>query len=332
MSKMYAISRIANYKFNDVGGVLKEALRTLPNYNNPDCNPELSYLNVALIKCDLQNLSPEKYILKYREDNNIKGRFNTTAVNPKSLTNCMCQCLMTASSEWISELSRDEQIDYFKNCLEFFKGEFDVPVLSAIIHFDETTPHMHISFLPIVERVNKKTGEIENIFSTTKLMPGKDFYPKYQDRFYKFISEKYDGFSRGKSNRKNMSPQQYKEYQDLKNECALLRSKLNDCYKTIDNQKDKIKCLYDELREVREHNILGLLERVPLLCILFSLLRQLSDECCRSVLVQSIELAKREIKRNSREIDETSIEYKISVANKQKILNSVFPQNKQNER
>ena len=102
MSEMYAISRLQNYKFSDVGGVLKEALRILPNYDNPDCDPNKSYLNVALVECDLQGLTPEKYILQYREDNNIKGRFNTNAANPKNLTNCMSQCLFTASVDWIN--------------------------------------------------------------------------------------------------------------------------------------------------------------------------------------------------------------------------------------
>ena len=82
----YAISRIASYKFSDCGGVLKEALRTLPNYSNPDCDPAKSYLNVELVPCVVRDMTFEKYILKYREDNDITGRFNTSAPNPKNLT------------------------------------------------------------------------------------------------------------------------------------------------------------------------------------------------------------------------------------------------------
>ena len=131
MSEMYAISRLASYKFNAVGGVLKEALRTLPNYDNPDCDPNKSYLNVALVETDLQGLTPEKFILQYRKDNDIKGRFNTNAKNPKSNTNCMCQALFTASKEFLDQLDRDDQIQYFNNCLilpsEYF-GKFCVYV------------------------------------------------------------------------------------------------------------------------------------------------------------------------------------------------------------
>ena len=49
--------------------------------------------------------------------------------------------------------------------MSFFKKEFpSVHIVAANIHFDETTPHMHITFLPTIERVKKKTGELETIF------------------------------------------------------------------------------------------------------------------------------------------------------------------------
>lgn len=210
MSENYAISRIESYKFSDCGGVYKEALRILPNYDNPNCNPDKSHLNVALVDSDIKNI--EKYILKYRDDNDIKGRFNTVGKNPKTLTNVMCQALFTMSNDYINALSRDEQIQYFNDCLEFFKEEFpSAHIVAANIHYDETTPHLHITFLPIVERVNKKTNKQENIFSTTLLMPGKDFFPQYQDRFYKYISSKYDGLTRSRSMRKNLLPKEYRK-------------------------------------------------------------------------------------------------------------------------
>lgn len=241
MGKKFAISRIANYKFSDVGGVLKEALRTLPNYDNPECDPSKSYLNVSLVDCDLKGFTPEKYILNYRKENNIKGRFNTRARNSKNLTNCMSQALFTASKEYLDGFDRDGQIKYFEDCLSFFRSEFsNVPILSAIIHFDETTPHMHVTFLPIVERINSKTGELESIFSTTKLMPGKDFFAKYQDRFYNYISAKYDGLERGNSDRKNLDVKSYKivsqalqEAQNKSREIEALRKEINAFYDQI---------------------------------------------------------------------------------------------------
>ena len=161
----YAISRIQNYKFNECGAILKEALRTLPNYDNPDCNPDLSYLNVALVTTDFNELTFEKYILKYRKEHGIKGRFNINANNPKNMTNVCSQALFTMSKEYIEGMYRDEQIEYFELCLEFFKKEFSTAhIVSAVIHFDETTPHMHVTFLPIAKRENKKTKQEEECY------------------------------------------------------------------------------------------------------------------------------------------------------------------------
>lgn len=294
MNNMYAISRIASYKFSDVGGVLKEALRTLPNYDNPDCDPTKSYLNVALVETNLNGLSPEKYILKYREDNNIKGRFNTTASNPKSLTNVMCQTLFTASSDWLEQFDRNEQIEYFKKCLEFFKSEFpSVYIIAANIHFDETTPHLHVTYLPVVERVNKKTGELENIFSTTKLMPGKEFFPQYQDRFYKYISDHYDGFTRGHSDRKNMDVKTYKQFRELEKKYFIAQKQLNEYKRVIYEQKKRISELYSELQSVRQQY--SVWESVPLIGFFISIVMELKREEQASFIKHCIRDAQKEL-------------------------------------
>lgn len=330
MSEMYAISRIQNYKFSDVGGVLKEALRILPNYDNPDCNPELSYLNVALVDCDLDGLTPEKYILKYREDNDIKGRFNTNASNPKNLTNCMFQTLFTCSKDYLDNMTRDEQIDYFQHCLDFFKSEFPTAhILAANIHFDETTPHMHVTALPTVVRHNKKKDVDETIFSTTKLMPGKDFFPKYQDRFYSFISSKYDGFTRSHSNRKNMSVQTYKQYRELEKKYFLAQQELFEYRQQIAQQKKYISDLYAELSKLRK--VHSFWESVPLIGFFVSIVMELRQEEQERLLKLCIKEAQQELdfmKENQHTplndvIHDAESKRKLSPS-KQKILDRLF--------
>lgn len=333
MSEMFAISRIEKYKYHDCGGVWKEAIRTLPKYDNPNLNFDLSYMNVHLIDNDIKNI--EKYIVQYKEDYNIGGRFNLTAKNTKNaknLTNVMCQSIFTCSNEYINSLSREDQIEFFKYCLEFFKEEFpDVPILSAVVHYDETTPHMHVTFLPIASRVNKKSGEKEDIFSTTLLMPGKDFYPRYQDRFYTFISAKYDGLTRRKSTRKNLTPEEYRKVAPILEEYEKQNAMLFDRYrevsaklsaynKTIYNQKEKISALYAELSEVKK--TASILESIPLLGSLISILRELREEARREVLLSAIDHAKK-IERSAESLD-----YKVLSAEKRRIVERLFGRSK----
>lgn len=325
MSSSFAISRVANYKFSDVGGVLKEALRTLPNYDNPDCDPSKSYLNVALVDIDLCGLTPEKYILKYREDNNVKGRFNTSATNPKNLTNCMFQVLFTASPEYLADMSREEQIEYFKRCLEFFRSEFpSAHIMAANIHFDETTPHMHVTALPTVERVNKKTGELETIFSTTKLMPGKDFFPKYQDRFYSFISSQYDGFTRSHSNRKNLSVKAYKEFREMETRYQEALFEVQSLRASLKEANERINSMYLELSKLRKER--SFLEDVPLLGFFISLIREIQQERLEKILKEAIKLAQREREDIKRELEERKpdLESVIADSKRRSIIQSLY--------
>ena len=57
----------------------------------------------------------------------------------------------TASPEWFeSHPDKQEQIAYFKACLAFHEMHFG-KVFNAKIHFDETTPHMQLVSVPILE-------------------------------------------------------------------------------------------------------------------------------------------------------------------------------------
>ena len=57
----------------------------------------------------------------------------------------------TASPEWFeSHPDKQEQIAYFKACLAFHEMRFG-KVFNAKIHFDETTPHMQLVSVPILE-------------------------------------------------------------------------------------------------------------------------------------------------------------------------------------
>ena len=55
----------------------------------------------------------------------------------------------SASPEWFEGKSRDEILEYFSKCLEFEqrKGE----VINATVHFDETTPHMQVATVPVLD-------------------------------------------------------------------------------------------------------------------------------------------------------------------------------------
>lgn len=64
---------------------------------------------------------------------------------------------------------------------------------------DETTPHMHIVFVPVVHKLDKKSGKQVSKIACSEYWKGKDSYKKLQDSFYNYVTEKGFNLERGKS-------------------------------------------------------------------------------------------------------------------------------------
>lgn len=60
------------------------------------------------------------------------------------------ETLITTSPEFMNSLSKAEQKEYFTRALNFISERVGKQkILSTVVHMDEKTPHMHLSFVPI---------------------------------------------------------------------------------------------------------------------------------------------------------------------------------------
>ena len=103
-----------------------------------------------------------------------------------------CRCI-----ELLISIPKDTQInliDFFKDSLNWIKSFYRVPILSAVIHRDESTPHMHVLMLPLVE--NKMQGD-QVAGDRTKIKT-------MRDSFFQNIGIKY-GFTPPRSFRKKIT-------------------------------------------------------------------------------------------------------------------------------
>lgn len=265
-----AIARIEHYKHYQAGAVHKEAVRELVGYKNPNYDPARSSENHYFYRMDIDKPF-EQWVYEYREKNNIVGRYMEHSKNPKSETNAMCQAFF-AVPNYIRLFEREDQIRILGYCWEFFKEEFpDVPVLESVVHFDETEPHLQVNFLPVIEREHKKRGK-EKIFSTTALMPGADYFSKYQDRFYEFMQERLSiELERKKGSKaKHLTPKEFREVtaelkaleeekaevlqqvETLKEDCAVWSDNLADIKGS--SAFDKTLKLYERIRDLEREN------------------------------------------------------------------------------
>ncbi|WP_136686134.1 MobV family relaxase [Falsirhodobacter xinxiangensis] len=107
-----------------------------------------------------------------------------------------------ASPEKMAAMTRDQQDAYFRKALDWFKGRHGAEnVLSAVIHRDETTPHMQMLVIPLDAR-----GKL----NARELVGGKATLSKMQTDFARDVGQDF-GLERGKE-RSQATHQTIKEY------------------------------------------------------------------------------------------------------------------------
>lgn len=249
-----AICRIESYKHYQAGAIHKEAVRELTNYSNPNWHPERVKDNVYFERLEMDKPF-EKWIYDFRAQNGIVGRYMEHNSNPKAETNAMCQFFATVP-KYIPTLSREGQVKILRSCYDFFKQEFpSVPVLEAVCHFDEEgAAHLQVNFLPVVEREHKKRGK-EKIFSTTLLMPGREYFPQLQDRFYAYMQGVLGmELARDKEGpRVHYAP---KEYRELTAAMSSLEKEKAEIEMDLTAAKAEMQEWTDRIQEVKRSSVL----------------------------------------------------------------------------
>ena len=146
---------------------------------NPDMDTSRSQLNFHLVK-------PHRSYQAEAERQIAQAGCRTRKDSVR-----VVEALITASPEFFQYKSSQEVQAFFRLVLDFIKSkQSPETILSAVVHVDEKTPHMHLSFVPITpdERLSAKDilGNRKNLI-------------KWQDDFWKFMVKKYPDLERGES-------------------------------------------------------------------------------------------------------------------------------------
>ena len=113
----------------------------------------------------------------------------------------MCSFVIGSDREFFGRLSRQEQQQFFVDCTRFFAERYgEENIISAVVHMDETTPHLHLNLIPIADgRLCAKT-----LFDRKELQ-------NLQSDFYSVVGKKWN-LQRGKegSQAKHLDTAAYK--------------------------------------------------------------------------------------------------------------------------
>lgn len=149
----------------------------------------------------------EKEFDRLKEENNFKGQIKDTSI-------IVCELLMTSDKEFFDTIGEEETKRYFRECYNFvaeYKGLGKENIISAVVHMDEASPHMHLSFIPVVDSLDKYGNRIRKVCASD-YWKDKNSYGNMQDAFNKYVNDKGFKLERGEpSDRKHLTTEEYKK-------------------------------------------------------------------------------------------------------------------------
>ena len=247
---MFCIMRTEKRKRTDLGGIQKENTRTATEYNNKVA-PGMDIFNVVLKESNnwLQDI-----------DNEIK------AAGAKARSNSVMalDTIYTASPKFFQERTNAENDKFFQDCLKFHNEHFG-HIISAVVHYDETTPHLHVISVPLTK---------DNRLSARDVIGNKSKMSKTQDEFFEQVGRGY-GLERGihmdgQEKKEHISAQEH-ELRKIKQQIAREQEKLEAIEHSEETARtraqeykqtaEKLQKQVEQLQEerVKQHNSLKML-------------------------------------------------------------------------
>ena len=216
----YAIIRNTKYKRENLKGIFRHNERRNKNYSNDNIDKEKSYLNYSIKS---PQYSYEKEFDRIKEKYNLKGQI-------KKVSNIACEYIITSDHDFFERIGEEETKRFFETAYKFvaeYKHLGEQYIISAKVHKDEQTPHMHLIFLPVVHTTDKKGNSIDKL-ACSEFWKAKDSYRQLQDAFYKYMVENGFDLQRGlpkeETNRQHYSVEEYKKITNFKQTKEILRN------------------------------------------------------------------------------------------------------------
>lgn len=189
----YAIIRNQKYTKEQMIKLCPHNERYKQNYSNKNIDITKTYHNYHLKK-PLEN-NYFKEFKRLKEQNNLKGQLHKNSIYA-------CEMIITSDNNFFQEIGIDETKRYFKTAYDFvcnYKNLGEENIISAVVHLDEETPHMHLTFIPVIDSKDKYGNPIRKI-GGNDFWKERNSYMLLQDRFYEYVRMNEFNLERGKNN------------------------------------------------------------------------------------------------------------------------------------
>lgn len=230
----FLVCHVQKFKSPDVRGMQIHNQRESKNSKNKEIDIERSHLNIDLVNEGSINYNKKvKQIIE-------KGYKGTKAIRKDAVV--MNSTLISSDREFFKDMPREKQLEFFKESLNYLSEKYgEDNIVSATVHFDETTPHMHVCSVPLTSdgKLSAKT-----IFNRTMLKKLQTELPKHLQEKGFNINRGVEGSERGHVEVNEFKKlTKYEEVKALEEEIKLKEEILKDKIKEMNNDKiiDEIK-------------------------------------------------------------------------------------------
>lgn len=209
----YAILRFQKKKSGGVTACYKHNERKKEAYKS---NPDISLIR-----------SPENYHLvlpKQTYLREVKRMIAAAGCKTRKDSTVMVETLITASHAFMCRLSPTEQREYFNRALDFVGSKVGKDnIVAAVVHMDEKTPHMHLSFCPITP---------DKRLSAKQILGGQAQLSRWQTEYHETMNARWPELERGLSfintGRKHIPVWLFKTAERLDKQTAEIEAALAD--------------------------------------------------------------------------------------------------------
>ena len=208
----YAILRFAKHKGGASKALSAHHERTKEVYaSNPDIDAERTKQNFHLV-------TP-----RWSYEQEIRHRIRMAGCRVRKDSVKFVDTLVTVSPEFAKE-HEAEMTEYFNRAFEFLKERIgEENIISAVVHMDEKTPHLHLCFVPLTK---------DKRLSAKEILGNKKAMIRWQDDFYAYMAERWPELERGtpavETRRRHLTPQWYKKVTAMDAKLEQLEATLNN--------------------------------------------------------------------------------------------------------
>ena len=242
----HAILRFEKHKGNPARPLEAHHERQKEQYaSNPDIDTSRSKYNFHIVK-------PEGRYYHF-----IQSRIEQAGCRTRRDSTRFVDTLITASPEFFKDKTNREIRAYFAYALKFLEGrQCPDTFLSAVVHMDEKTPHLHLCFVPLTA---------DGRLSAKDIIGNRKNLVKWQDEFWQHMVKQYPELERGESasqtGREHIPPRIFKEMTQLTKQKeqldALLvginpfngKSRAAEISKVLDSYIPNVARMRDQLRK-----------------------------------------------------------------------------------